>query len=364
MFTRLEYYLIQRFVISFFKTFLTFLLLLYFVSLLDEFNLFRKNEEVSFLTYIILSIYKMPSIIFNVFPFIMLFSGIFFFLKIYNDNEIIPIRIAGFSNLKILIIPSTIAFIFGYMLIFFFSPLSSFFSKNYENLKKNFNQEQNLFFFNQTGTWLVEEKNEEKFIIRIGKFAKDLKSVEDITIFNFDKKDNFLKRYDSKTAIVEKKNLILQDVKISIETSKKKNISNLKEFKLDTSYDLSDLKKYYKSPETISFLDLKEEIKFYEKLGYNTLDLIIRYKMIFTLPIYLFSMVFLSGLMIINLQKTSNTFFYTIAGVLISVGFHFLSNFSQTLTKSEVINIDFSVWIPIFVIFLINLIGIIQVNAK
>jgi hypothetical protein len=43
---------------------------------------------------------------------------------------------------------------------------------------------------------------------------------------------------------------------------------------------------------------------------------------------------------------------------------YFLNDLSITIAKSEIISVDFSVWIPIFLIILINIVGIIQVNAK
>ena len=43
---------------------------------------------------------------------------------------------------------------------------------------------------------------------------------------------------------------------------------------------------------------------------------------------------------------------------------YFLNDLSITMAKSEIIAVDFSVWIPIFLIILINLVGITQVNAK
>ncbi len=43
---------------------------------------------------------------------------------------------------------------------------------------------------------------------------------------------------------------------------------------------------------------------------------------------------------------------------------YFLNDLSITIGKSGIISVDFSVWIPIFLINLINLIGITQVNAK
>jgi lipopolysaccharide export LptBFGC system permease protein LptF len=101
-----------------------------------------------------------------------------------------------------------------------------------------------------------------------------------------------------------------------------------------------------------------------EDKGYSTIDLRIRYQKLISFPIYLLAMSILSGLMIINLGKTSNYLKYGTYGVIISIIIYFLNDLSITIAKSGIISVDFSVWIPIFLIILINLVGIIQVNAK
>jgi hypothetical protein len=72
----------------------------------------------------------------------------------------------------------------------------------------------------------------------------------------------------------------------------------------------------------------------------------------------------ISVLMIINLVKTYNYIKYGSYWVIISIIIYFLNDLSITVAKSGIISVDFSVWIPIFLIILINLIGITQVNAK
>jgi lipopolysaccharide export LptBFGC system permease protein LptF len=101
-----------------------------------------------------------------------------------------------------------------------------------------------------------------------------------------------------------------------------------------------------------------------EDKGYSTIDLRIRYQKLISFPVYLLAMSILSGLMIINLGKTSNYLKYGTYGVIISIIIYFLNDLSITIAKSGIISVDFSVWIPIFLIILINLVGITQVNAK
>jgi lipopolysaccharide export LptBFGC system permease protein LptF len=131
-----------------------------------------------------------------------------------------------------------------------------------------------------------------------------------------------------------------------------------------SNININELKNVYKNTETTSLLDINKEMLILEDKGYSTVDLRIRYQKLISFPIYLLAMSILSGLMIINLGKTSNYLKYGIYGVIISIIIYFLNDLSITVAKSGIISVDFSVWIPIFLIILINLIGITQVNAK
>lgn len=364
MHIQIDKYIISQFFLSFLKVITIFTFLVFFINLGDEFNFFKKETELKFIDYILLALLKVPSILLNIFPFIALFSGIFFFLKMFNNNEIIPLRSFGFSNLNILLIPGITSFFFGYFIIFFFQPFSSVSLKNYENLKKNFIQNKNLIFFNQTGTWLVDEFKNFKLIIRIEKFDKDLKNIENITIHKYDNLNNFIERIDSQTGVFEKSFITLFNAKLYKATNNKMIIKDNSITKIETNINPEDLKSSFKNPDSVSLYNLKNEIIFLNKLGYNPIDLSIKYKKIFTLPIFMFAMVFLSGLMILNLKKTANYILFCILGVFISLFFYFLSDFSNTLSKSGVIPLDLSVWIPIIIIILIDIIGLIQVNAK
>ena len=185
-----------------------------------------------------------------------------------------------------------------------------------------------------------------------------------ITIYNYDASNNFIKRIDAAEGSIKDKNWLLNKVNI-ISINKKNNKDNyLNNYNYTSNVNISELKNVYKNTETTSLLDINKEMLILEDKGYSTIDLRIRYQKLISFPIYLLAMSILSGLMIINLGKTSNYLKYGSYGVIISIIIYFLNDLSITIAKSGIISVDFSVWIPIFLIILINLVGITQVNAK
>jgi lipopolysaccharide export system permease protein len=357
-------YIINEYIKSLFVVIAVMLSIILLINLLDEFNFFKSKKDLKFIFFIIFTILKVPNVLINLFPFIVLFGGIVFYLKIYNHNEVISLRVMGYSNIQIILIPALTSFVIGYIIVFLIVPFSSSMLKYYEDLRSEYNETKNLVFINETGIWILDKNEKEKNIIRIEKINKDFSSINQITIYNYDISNNFIKRIDADEAVIKDKNWQLNKVHI-ITASKidnKKNYFN--NYSYTSNINISELKNIYKNTETTSLLDINKEMLILEDKGYSTVDLRIRYQKLISFPIYLLAMSILSGLMIINLGKTSNYLKYGTYGVIISIIIYFLNDLSITIAKSGIISVDFSVWIPIFLIILINLVGITQVNAK
>jgi lipopolysaccharide export system permease protein len=357
-------YIIKEYIKSLFVVIAVMLSIILLINLLDEFNFFKSNKDLKFIFFLIFTILKIPNVIINLFPFIVLFGGIVFYLKIYNHNEVISLRTMGYSNVKIILIPALTSFVVGYLIIFLIVPFSSSMLRYYEELRSEYNDTKNLVFVNETGIWILDKNEKEKNIIRIEKISKDFSTINQVTIYNYDISNNFIKRIDASDGIIKEKNWQLNKVYI-VSTNKKNNKENyLNSYTYTSNININELKNVYKNTETTSLLNINKEMLILEDKGYSTVDLRIRYQKLISFPIYLLAMSILSGLMIINLGKTSNYLKYGIYGVIISIIIYFLNDLSITVAKSGIISVDFSVWIPIFLIILINLIGITQVNAK
>jgi len=357
-------YIINEYIKSLFVVIAVMLSIILLINLLDEFNFFKSKKDLKFIFFIIFTILKIPNLLINLFPFIVLFGGIVFYLKIYNHNEVISLRVMGYSNIQIILIPALTSFIIGYIIVFLIVPFSSSMLRYYESLRSEYNETKNLVFVNETGIWILDKNEKEKNIIRIEKISKDFSVVNQITIYNYDTSNNFIKRIDATEGFIKDKNWQLNKVYI-ISANKKNNKENyLNNYNYTSNVNISELKNVYKNTDTTSLLDINKEMAILEDKGYSTIDLRIRYQKLISFPIYLLAMSILSGLMIINLGKTSNYLKYGSYGVIISVIIYFLNDLSITIAKSGIISVDFSVWIPIFLIILINLVGITQVNAK
>jgi lipopolysaccharide export system permease protein len=214
-------YIINEYIKSLFVVIAVMLSIIFLINLLDEFNFFKSKKDLKFIFFIIFTILKIPNVLINLFPFIVLFAGIVFYLKIYNHNEVISLRVMGYSNIQIILIPALTSFFIGYLIVFLITPFTSSMLKYYEELRSEYNETKNLVFVNETGIWILDKNEKEKNIIRIEKINKDFSVINQVTIYNYDAYNNFIKRFDAEEGFI--KDRIWQLNKVHVITANKKN---------------------------------------------------------------------------------------------------------------------------------------------
>ena len=119
-------FIIKTYIISLINVSLIMLSLVFILNLLSELDFF-KNINVNNYFPLFLSIINSPALIFEMFPFIFLISAQFFFIKLFNNNEIQIFKYSGLKNSKILLILISLSFIIS---------IDNFYFYNFSNLKK------------------------------------------------------------------------------------------------------------------------------------------------------------------------------------------------------------------------------------
>ena len=96
----------------------------FILNLFEEINFF-KDFDVGFSVPIVMTSLFVPGLLYKMFPFVILFSGIWFFRKIKKTDEIVALKISGISNFSIIIIHSFIVILLGIFFITLVNPITS-----------------------------------------------------------------------------------------------------------------------------------------------------------------------------------------------------------------------------------------------
>ena len=354
-------YLAKEFFKIVINTSLTFFCLGFVLNLFEEINFF-KDLEVGLNIPIILSFLFVPSLLYNMFPFVILISGIWFFLKIKKTDEIIALKVSGISNFSIIIIPSIVSIILGILIITAFNPITSVLVKKYEIIKGSYEKDQEyLAAITVNGIWIKEKNINKNNIIRSSNLNNE--NLIRVTIYEFDKENNFVKRIEAKSANISSFNWILKDVTI-IDADGNYLSSNISRLDYISMYDIQKIKSLYSNLDTISFWNLKNEIQLLEARGYSTREMEAKFQRSFAFPFFLLSMVLLSGVFTLGMTFKENNWSYVFIAIITSVLIFYFNDFSAALGKTEKLPILISVWMPIVIIFIFSGAGVIHANQK
>ena len=354
-------YLAKEFFKIVINTSLIFFCLGFVLNLFEEINFF-KDLEVGLNIPIILSFLFVPSLLYNMFPFVILISGIWFFLRIKKTDEIIALKVSGISNFSIIIIPSIVSIILGILIITAFNPITSVLVKKYEIIKGSYEKDQEyLAAITVNGIWIKEKNINKNNIIRSSNLNNE--NLIRVTIYEFDKENNFIKRIEAKSANISSFNWILKDVTI-IDADGNYLSSNISRLDYISMYDIQKIKSLYSNLDTISFWNLKNEIRLLEDRGYSTREMQAKFHRSLAFPFFLLSMVLLSGVFTLGMTFKENNWSYVFIAIITSVLVFYFNDFSAALGKTEKLPILISVWMPIVIIFIFSGVGVIHVNQK
>jgi len=354
-------YLGKEFTKVVFNTLLIFFCIGFIMNLLEEYNFF-KDIDVSLYLPILLSAIIVPSLLYNMFPFIILLSGIWFFLKIRKSDEVTAMKVSGMSNFSIMLIPSLVSVLIGIFFITSLNPITSALVKKYEIIKGSYERDQDyLAAITKNGIWIKEKNLNRNNIIRSSNLEND--RLMNVTIYQFDQDNNFIKRIEAESANIKTSKWSLKKVKI-IDADGNILSESTKSISYNSIYDIDKIKSLYSNLETISFWNIKNEIKLLEERGYSTKQMQTKLQRSFAFPFFLLAMVILSGVFTLGMKFKENSFAYAFIAIITCVLVYFFNDFSAALGRTEKLSVEVAVWMPILIIFIFSAVGLIYANEK
>ena len=351
-------FLIKTFMKSFFYVFLIILSLVFILNILSEIEFFREIDvEPLFPLY--LSLLNSPSLIFEMFPFIFLISAQFFFINLFNDNQIQIFKYSGLKNSIIVRTISLLSFIMGLVIILFFYNFSSNFKNFYLELKNKYSSDDKyLAVITQNGLWIKDKIDGKVNIINASKIDNEF--LIDTFITEFNENYEVIKNIYSEKINIKERNWIAYNTKIF-----EKNVSTEREqLNLKSNFNYQKIQSLFSNLSSLSMLELIGLKKNYETLNYSTTEVDLQIHKIISYPFYLTLMTILSSIIMFNTRNFKSSTFKISVGMFASVVIYYVNNFFNVMGKTEKISLVPSVWIPLIILIVINSTLLLKINEK
>ena len=333
------------------------------LNLFEEVEFFKNSGE-SLLLQVILTISYIPNLIFiNLMPFIIFISAMWFFISIKHNNELLTLKVFGYSNVKIISLISFLAFLWGVLILVVINPVTSGMVKYYEKTKSNYSKDtDHLVTINRNGVWIKETKEEKLHIINADRLENNFLINVSINIIS---NENVIEeRIEADKANISTNNWKIENPNIFyFDEDGNVTINRIKKIDFISFYNVEKLNNLFKNLDTISFIELITDKKNLIIRGYEKTIISEKINSFFALPFFLALMTILAAIFTIN-NRNSNNINYLMIAVLTCAIIYYMKDLSVALGKSDRISPEISVWIPIIIIGLINSIGLLQINEK
>ena len=334
-------------------------ILVLFLNLLEISRILEKeNTTLGF--FLLLSLLKLPTIISEIIPFVVILSIAFLFKNLITNNELISIRNMGFSILDIFKPIAIAIFLFGLFILLFINPLAANFENNFNNLtSKKYPNMYSIKFINE-GMWIknISDDNNKNYI-NISKINLDNMNAEEIKILNINNKFN-------KIIIAEKGEIIDKIFKlqnVSILNINNDKFEKVEFYNLILNFDKSNIIDSILNFKFIPFYKYKKHVNNLKKFNLHSSEVSLYYLSEILKPIFLviigFTVMGFSG----KFKRNENFFKVLFISILIGFLIFLLKEIVTALTITMEISFIFSYFIIFMFPLIIGLYQMIRIES-
>ena len=351
-------FLLSIFFNSFWKIFFLFFGIILITGIVEEIEFFRNIDE-HFSYPILLSLLNTPAVIFEILPFIFLISTQLFFIKLIDSHELEIFKYSGLTNIGIIKIISSFTFILGVLLIIFYYNFSYLLQGKYLKIK-NFYSEDNTYLavINDNGLWIKDTIDDKINIINAKKVSDHF--LTDVLIVQFNKTFELIRTIESETIDITTFNWAMKNSNISENNVSKK----IEQMFLKSNFDLKRINTLFSNLSSLNIFELLLLRENYKSLNYSLTEIDSHLNKILSYPIYLTLITVLTSIIMFNISYQKSSLFRIILGIFLSVIIYYISNFFNVLGTSEKIPLFLSIWLPLIILSIINIIFILRLNEK
>ena len=352
-------YLIKEFVYITLKVSFVFCVLGFVMGILEELNFFS-DFDVRYYFPIFLVMLNLPSIVYEIFPFIFLISSQLIFINLLERGELNTFKNHGLTNFRLIKLISLISFIFGLLIVTLFYNFSASLQFKYLDIKKNFtNDNKYLATITENGLWIKDENEKKINFINAKNFS--LNYLESVDIIQLDKDFNFIKNIKSKKAFIENDKWTLFDSKI---INNNNEVTKIDELYFNSNFNYKDISSLFSNLSSLTIWKLLQLKKDYLSIKYSTIEIDYHFQKLLAYPFLITIISVLSATLMLNIGYQKQKLYLIVFGIMLSVIIYYINFFFGTMGKNEKLPLMVSIWMPIIILFIISLIGLVRINEK
>ena len=335
-------YLTKQFTRSILGVFGTFFFL---IGTLDFVELMRRAGDSPAATtplIVQLALFRVPSVAEQIFPFAVLFGGMFALLTLSRKLELVVARSVGVSAWQFLQPAALVAGVIGLVSILVYNPVAA-------ELKRKATALETRLFVRaaQSNTapdiWLRQRSVDGQAIIRAAGSLPDGNGLSQVAIFSFSAGGGFGERIDAKQAVLHHGYWELTDARV---VSAMEEPQTYKSYLFATTLEPEQVRQSFTPPEAVGFWSMPAVIERTQRAGLDTTRYELRYQSLMARPLLLVAMVLVAASVSLRFFRFGGVTKLVIGGVAAGFMLYVATQLSEELGSSGIVNPVVAAWLP------------------
>lgn len=293
-----------------------------------------------------LTLLRLPMILQQTVPFIMLFAGITTLVTLNRRQEMVVTRAAGISVWQFMMPFVTGAVIAGLLALFALNPLAAAGMRVATQIEANAKAAKQLNRRNQPIPWLRQITADDDVIIGAENVGLDGTSLHNAVFIHFGPESRIILRQDAVTANLKDGYWLLNKVR---ETRPGQMSVALETAQVRTNLKREFVQERLSRPETVGFLGLSKKIEAARSFGVSTKALETQFHSLMAMPFLLIAMTLISATVSLKFSRFNQSQTMIFGGVLAGFVLYVATVLIKAFGSSGVVPPFVAAWIPVVV---------------
>lgn len=305
---------------------------------------FSDLEGYTVIGAVFLSLLRLPQILAQTVPFIVLFVGMTVLIALNRRYELVVTRAAGISVWQFMAPFLAGAFFVGVATVLVLNPLSAWGQRQsltLENGWRKTDSSRAAFL-----PWIRQMTSDDDVIIGAKTTLEDGTLLIDVALFHFDKAGNIILRQDAASAKLENGYWLLKNVN---ETRPGEIPAHHDELKLKTNLKPEFMEERLTQPESVAFYEISRKIEIARSYGIPTRALETQFHSLLSLPFLLVAMTMIAATVSLKFSRMNQSRSVILGGILSGFVLYVVTVLVKAFGSSGVVPPVVAVWIPVIV---------------
>ncbi|MAP94150.1 MAG: LPS export ABC transporter permease LptG [Ponticaulis sp.] len=338
---RLQFYIFKQCLSSLLLTTSVILAAILLVDVVEQFRTVGGDADISFLTAMQLSFMKMPMLIEQAMPFIMLVTAMLAFSRLSRLTELPAMRAAGLSAWRFLTPLIITALVLGIFSITVLNPFGASMNDNFEQERARITgKAQSTVAPGRNGIWLRQGSETDQLVIHARGTKEGGIILQGVKIFEYDRvytrnegtsEFSFKRRIEADSAALKDGFWELTGV---VENMPGQRPVRRDVLSIPTDLDPAKLLDRFASPMTIGFWKLPGFIADIRRAGLDASRYEMHYQSLLAAPILFVAMALIGAIVCLRLARLGGTGVLIAWGTFAAILLYFISEVTQSLGAS------------------------------